>query len=314
MCTREKLIKQIKKNIFNISGKIEDRERKIDSITNKIIKKYTSQKFYKYRAINEHSLNNIKDNTIWLNTADEFNDVYDGLFSFTDEINIDNILSDMKTLLDAKGGNNLMMKNLGKSIPKDLEKTICEMYVALTTEIIQSNQKRTLVGSLSDRCDSIYMWGVYGNYGKGICIEYDYKDIQEAVEREKMGFYPVIYGKEYPETKNLFKAYLNKKQAFEKNYLALMKSEEWKQENEWRIIGVNEKEVGKNIKLKPSRIYFGPHTSEKDIEIVLEETKHQIECIKLEQSPTKFSLKIGECWNSINNSVKKTQKTPKEEI
>ena len=303
MLERDKLEEQIREEIYDEGKEILERKTTINSITNEYIKANGLQKFYKYRTINEYSLKNIKNNTIWLSTADTFNDVYDGVFSFTDGNSIDEITRDMNTLIDEllKGKMHFVKKILKNAInkfTKDKENSdiLCEMYTAMVSRIIQSNQSKTLVGSFCENYNSIYMWGVYGDNGRGVCLEYDYNEIKNAIKNKEMKFYPVLYGRQYPKVRNLFWEYMHKCEAFETNYLALMKSEEWKQENEWRIIGKTNDCVGTNLNIKPSRIYFGPNICKESIEKVLEVSEHKIECVQLKKSLTDFTLDKGKIY------------------
>ena len=47
--------------------------------------KFIPPKLYKYKPVNKYSLKNLAENTIWLNTPDEFNDPFDSVFSCTSQ-------------------------------------------------------------------------------------------------------------------------------------------------------------------------------------------------------------------------------------
>lgn len=98
---------------------------------------------------------------------------------------------------------------------------------------------------------NLKMWYMYSDCYKGACLEYNAKDIIEAVKEQKYSFTPVIYqgmGNVSIDTNNLFdKAVMHKL-----NY--------WKDEQEWRVFGKTTKD---GFMLKPQTIYLGPRIPQK---------------------------------------------------
>ena len=301
---REKYEKEIYRLIYDTeSNDTCEREKAIDDTIIEYVKENNIKKLYRYRSVNEYSKKDIIGKSIWLSTANEFNDMYDSAVCFIDDINKENIRKTMTTVIRGTdySKNSFLRKYMKKKILNIVNNGLrenskpVELFFRIHTKRICENiRKETLIGCFCEKFDSAYMWGVYGDHGKGICIEYDYQEIAELAKHNKMKLCPVLYRNEYANAESLFIEYKKTGETFNTNYLATIKSMEWKQENEWRIIGKTDKNKGENIRLiKPTCIYLGPYIDKKSRkEIVRIAQENKIKCKSLEKEMSKFSFVI----------------------
>lgn len=270
------------------------REKAIDDTIIEYVKEKNIKKLYRYRSVNEYSKKDIIEKSIWLSTANEFNDMYDSAVCFMEEINKENIQKAMRHVNQkSEYLNKLLEKIFSKATEKNWE-VMVQVMSKLNQIECEKIRKSTLISCFCEKFDSAYMWGVYGEYGKGICIEYDYQEMAELAKHNEMKLCPVLYRNEYANAESLFIEYKKTGETFNTNYLATIKSMEWKQENEWRIIGNTDKNKGENIRLiKPTCIYLGPYIDKKNRkEIVRIAQENKIKCKSLKKEMSKFSFAI----------------------
>lgn len=174
----------------------------------------------------------------------------------------------------------------------------------------------------SETYESILMWSHYANQHKGFCIEYDFKEL--GLDNSVTRFiFPVIYQnsifdmKDYmpdsnKEFVNVLKKYMGKiqpedilkglelPQSTTKTnnmvlfYNALIKSEVWAYEKEWRYVFLYKNIKYKSIFLpvpKPKAIYLGAMASKENCEKILELGKEKnINIYKMEIKSSEFAL------------------------
>lgn len=139
----------------------------------------------------------------------------------------------------------------------------------------------TSICSLSKTNMSQIMWQMYGDNYQGFCVEYDTNDI--LIENRKEAILPVLYKskRDYEPlnllTKLSLDAILYGEEKAEYEFalfltkILVTKNEEWKLQNEWRIVGY---QIGKHIPVKKiNKIYLGRKMSEENIEKMKEISK-----------------------------------------
>lgn len=204
-------------------------EGKISEAKEFLLKEIPKDKVvYKYfRGINR-DWNSITNQKVWLCQAGKFNDPFDCAFLY-------NCRS--KEVYDRKMEYKLAVEEGKKQFEQDKE-----------SECIQES---VFIACFSEKCDSMLMWSHYGDEHRGICVGYN---LHELIENHNC--FPVIYSNKMPQRKKLDIG--NKDVLYE---AILTKSEDWKYEEEWRIIDIDEKKTGRNGKLidfiKPVSIYMG---------------------------------------------------------
>ena len=234
---------------------------------------------FRYRTLNENTLNVLSNFAVWMSSAEKLNDPYELTIVYNeDDFN--------KTFFSQQDFYSTFQKLTKKEISKeeveeiinsedaDLKfKEICERkgFVwklsrpkAIRQKALDTFQeymrKRIKVCSFSERNDSILMWSHYANEHKGICIEYDFKndnDIFNVLE-------PVFYAEAgFDLTPYIFNVLENSRIL---KISAITKAKDWEYEKEWRIIFPNyiDTDGGYHIVPLPKQIYLGTRFEEND--------------------------------------------------
>lgn len=270
---------EIKTGEKNVSKMIHQRKI-LQELTNKI-----PQKFYRYRALtSEYEIDNIMNNRIWLSKPTEFNDPYDSM------INID-----VKQMIEKyfKYDSNLRQEydRLERKDKRELDRFIESERKKVQKEITyELEELRNSVGiaCFSETHDNLLMWSHYGGYHRGICLEYDARDIIA-----KFVFLPVIYTDLFENVIN----YIDMKNDSVKDkavVLFLNKSKDWRYEKEWRILELfpeDSVDVGILENLKPKKIIMGcriSNSNEKEIKKISK--KNGISLEKMQLDKTRFRV------------------------
>ncbi|MBS0588974.1 MAG: DUF2971 domain-containing protein [Proteobacteria bacterium] len=248
-------------------------------------------KIYKFRAINDHAISNFKNDTVWLCSADKFNDPYecaakcdteevtrqfsknnlDEWFSQTDfEKNLSSIeVAAVKASSDP-------MKELSKILigthegisGEEKEKIISELSAIerkLSLEIFsrfnRSMQRRVKICSFSSRVDSVVMWGHYADSHKGFAIEYDVTNWPQG-DLHRQILYPVIYKQDIFDSTKFHLQNALGKDVNNRHFCivsSIRKSPDWSYESEWRfVLPVNQFYLDMDYLMpKPSAVYIG---------------------------------------------------------
>ena len=282
-------------------------------------------KIYKFRGFNENALSNFYSDTVWLCSADNYNDPYEccttidfeALHQAISKDNLSGFLSwgDLKEHLTQVEisqirESNDPMRALAYSllekdgdIPEERRREVVEELVG--AHLKRNNdyyqrfnkraQKGTKICSFSERVDSVVMWGHYADNHQGFCLEYDVKDFPPGDVRRRI-LYPVIYSDQ------LFDAteYILQSMRYgDFNNLfgamaAIHKSPDWAYEKEWRfVIPMGDSCQGKNYAMpQPSALYLGARIQEDKKETLVEiARKKGVPVYEMDLSPTEFRLK-----------------------
>lgn len=258
---------------------------------------------YKYRVINEYSIQNLENDEVWVTTADKFNDPYDCALTldcqYIKEILKKNLISIVPTIMKQKGidlkvadaelenfRNQPLQAFLKYILEKDqtfakepdkiqeiisfIENFFEEKLKQQIQKHVNTSQKGIFICCFSELNDSILMWSHYAANHTGICVEYDFKqsgpgDILTRVLQ------PLIYK---DEIFDLSKYLLQDKEKFNNlvtSYLAITKSLEWSYEKEWRLsfsIGGGIDPFNRKVP-KPKAIYLGSKISAENKELII---------------------------------------------
>lgn len=280
------------------------------------------KKIYKYRRDVDHARANLGTDTVWMASPDTYNDPYDCSFTVAEE-NVLNALkiSSAREFADVyELETNVPDKQNKEAIPSPKpSKRVAEygrpifraapeihslqelllmapLIIEDVVRVLHNWRDLTSICSFSSVNDSILMWGHYAQNHKGFCIEYDLEQLQsEHPFRRKL--YPVIYSKKlYDLTAYVQKLVGPNRQAFNPSsplLSVLHKSDEWKYEQEWRVVSItNEAKGGHNWSVPtPSRVFLGSKMSSENVEAVRElcEGKN-IEVLQMELAEDRFQL------------------------
>lgn len=292
-------------------------------------------KLYKFRAINDFSVSNFENDTVWLCAADKFNDPYECATTWSvQDVLREHTKSDINNLIaHAKLEENLSPAELAIVHAADdpmmeLTKLLIgrhedispekrdEMITALfdvSNRISADNiprmncliQRGMKICSFSSRLDSVVMWGHYANSHSGFVMEYDVTSWPPGDIRRRI-LHPVIY------RQTLFDATKYHLQAIGKRdfnnlfgaIAAIHKSPDWSYENEWRfVIPMGESFSDQNYPMPtPSAIYMGSRISANDKGIIMRIAERKgIPVSQMSLSPFEFCLipnPIGEALHA----------------
>lgn len=253
------------------------------------------KKLYRYRPINEFLEDTLVNDIAFLCPAGKFNDPYDsGLTVNYNETHLHNIKNSVlyefckkfhhlvpgRTLESFSQEvqtltNDVPLKNLGfilgktlnqnESVIEDIELKI-NLFINQTYDIYENYMKdlnnkfqsKVFITCFSEVNDSILMWSHYAQFHQGICIEYDFSDL-DYTSRTLLTLSPVKY------TDKLFDIfkYPNRSTIDKIQLAALIKYNCWKYEAEWRLISFFKEE--QRFKLnKPTAVILGSKISQEN--------------------------------------------------
>lgn len=250
---------------------------------------------YKYRIVNDYTLNNLLNNTIWFNKAYNFNDPYDCGLTINQELIVSERLKrkllkefSEKYDVDVSGIKNLQTmsyrdllsfflyyyseySNIPEEVPKIVDDYISgfdSLHQRYVEKMNSLYQQSIFIACFSEVNDSILMWSHYASNHSGICIEYDFKQCGENHELTK-SLYPVNYSSRIFDMTN----YEKNKNAVDISVLAAVtKSKDWSYEKEWRLVFTLNSESGpfNGGIVSPTTIYLGTKINDTDKEKILE--------------------------------------------
>lgn len=277
------------------------------------------KKLYKYRAVNDNSKNNLKDNTIWMNRASEYNDPYDCALMLGFSSRSESDLREETIAVGKKHGVHFSKeeiqymkkcdtKNFYKKVFEknneclqanyDVEELSESVYLSinkrkksLSKKFSNQIQKSILCCSFSERNDSMLMWSHYAANHTGMCIEYDFTQLGEKSDITRM-LQPVIYRENiFDVTKYLENT--GRLNILFTSYLAMIKAKDWEYENEWRYI-IPERIIepfNKPLGCKPTAIYLGSRINTEDERCIREIAEEKsIPVINMQLSHNKFKI------------------------
>ena len=216
---------------------------------------------FKYRVVNEYSLNNLRESSLYLAPAASFNDPFDSSFSFdplfgqryaealvaslkeVDEAEKQRFLESPEPIMAVVEhyrnlvlGPHRMSDQDAKDIAAALEKRGAELVSGLASELVEGARKNYTICSLSARLDSLPLWAHYASNHTGFVMEYDFTKLSDS-DLLSLSLWPVVYSGVF-DARSLLNGFSPGKPF--NNLLpliaALHKSPDWSYENEWRIV------------------------------------------------------------------------------
>lgn len=220
---------------------------------------------YKYESINEYSLRNLKNATLFFNAPSSFNDPYDcslseASFVFDDNDRVE-LFNHMLSI--GKVTNIAPITNI-KDIPTKYIDQIDSMIFGCIPDIEDKQLHRYGCSCFSENNNHILMWSHYSNSHKGMCLEFDtsYEPFNKV--------FKVHYSNDFPQI-NPVKMIMNPGTdiIIEESVKPLLtKFECWQYEAEWRLFHKEpRKAYGYPVEALKA-VYFGTSIDEADLEIV----------------------------------------------
>lgn len=259
---------------------------------------------YKYRDDNEWTYKGIKDGELYLSPASKLNDEFE-LMPYVDLTCFSQIKS-----IDFNAIKFDEYDDVRKRILENLKQVgtlDTEDFFTVFKQFLEVLKNEYGITSLSENGESPIMWGHYGDEGRGILIEYDLNDLEEAMVGDLL-YRDVDYGDEKFDMSDTFLATLsgeiNDTAPTSDTLVKLLeycfiKSSDWQYEKEIRI--VSQKLRGKTFKLKPKSITLGGNM------LAIERIKY-IELAK----ELGIELKRADIFNTKNYAIKSVVYTEKD--
>ncbi|MGY5732340.1 DUF2971 domain-containing protein [Vibrio chemaguriensis] len=202
---------------------------------------------YKYRAINDYSLKNLEEDSIWLSDPRNFNDPYDCSFTKKDELDPydSSVVLDMalksgiissedqasiEAILSSETPTTTLMElsypdrpEYAQTMGDVLSTVIKEQGLGIISELSENMKQAFKVCCFSEDPKSILMWSHYADYHKGFCIAYDFGELGNEDLRTRM-LYPVIYSNSMFDASGIFSKNKTVNNILYINQTALIKS------------------------------------------------------------------------------------------
>jgi hypothetical protein len=268
------------------SGRINDNHRRMDEAI-AIKQAHIPAKIYKYRCVTDSALRNLKEDTVWLASPDDYNDPYDCGFQVSDE----EILPILRQTL-----NDEHARISGEAPPIPMDPQHAEKLLKDALEKLQKWRGLTKICSFSAAKDVILMWSHYGDHHRGFCIEYDLEALKPR-NLFRQNLYPVIYSPQLysltPYLQGLASADRGDFQVNAPLLSVLHKYEGWDYEQEWRALFVSKTPLSNRAQEvpKPSRVFLGAKMSDGDAKRVADICAAKgIEVSKMRMALDKFRL------------------------
>lgn len=217
---------------------------------------------YKYRALSKYAVEDIINHRFAATSIGSFNDIFDGaMHAYGDE-------EQRATLAQKKWEE---FEELGRRcglpglLPHDSFVKSMEVHYKQESrsKFRMDDYLGTYVFCLSERNDSILMWAHYANENAGICIEYDFNELDEESLVRKCLF-PVSYCSKPIDVLPLFDKDNPPTLLYPVDTAALCtalsKAKEWEYEREWRFVEIDIKAKAQRVFRRapiPKRIIFG---------------------------------------------------------
>lgn len=230
---------------------------------------------FKYRPIDLNTLEMIRDDFVYFNSPNNFNDPFD-----------------CKMIIEYKGDDdewNEYFKKKGQELSND-QKLLMKHHLINDVEKNTYNFQKNILSnfwvlSLSGKCDDILLWSHYAKNHSGLCIQYttveiyddksaahflefqkgaaDYQSQLSNLPNNFIMAHPVTYKTKMPRPYNVLKENLNDLTAF-----VTTKHENWSYEKEFRIFLPIEQVLQQKAKINyqiVSGFIFGIKTNKRDV-------------------------------------------------
>lgn len=273
---------------------------------------------YKFRKIDKYSLQNLINDTIWLETPSNYNDPYDCM------INVNNT-ADFRDRYLRRISHEGKIKISSEEMAKLQELNFMEIVSYLlqkdpNTQAQQANsvalyannfvkeeshkiidllnnktQNSILICSFSSKNTSILMWSHYAENHRGFCLEYNFKELG-VEDILNCALQPVIYQDKLLDIDRYILKSIDDIKTFNNLIsvlFAMIKAEGWKYEDEWRMVlplGSSYKPFNRTVP-KPAAIYLGSKISSDDEEMLLKIAKWKnIPSFRMKLDNTSFRM------------------------
>ncbi len=257
--------------------------------------------FFKYRTLDEYTLDSLKSKSVWLSEIQSLNDPFECSLQFDQNESFrfffksDIFKKNFKERFGVEISRKDQVEIAQNSEPYLAYARFCEKKgINLTSnpkqqfefiddrtrEILTEANRNIRISCFSERNDSILMWSHYANQHLGICIAYDLLD--EAQIRAFLQ--PAVY------SKDIFKLNtLDELNSVSHIMASLIKCEDWEYESEWRLTITSKAIIEKKFIATPipKAIYLGVR-----FDLNLPPLREQLMTLADEQKIPVFKMKL----------------------
>ena len=276
------------------------------------------KKLFKYREFDtsDNSIKNLANNTVWMNSPQNFNDPFDcamtvnphkitspekGIRTLFNSIGIPNELQEkiIPEFLEAAdpiteslrflASKNILDSKLAEELITELQSRAAEQIESFS----ESSKNLTKVCAFSESEKSVLMWAHYAKYHTGFCIEYDFPSLGfESITTRFL--YPVLYSEFlHDHTNHVAGIDITRANPLSIVLPVITKALDWSYEKEWRLVYSNNFMPTPQTQSvpKPTKVFTGAKISAKDSE-KLERicSALDIPLVQMKMSNTSFNI------------------------
>ena len=228
---------------------------------------------YKYRELNDYTIESLEHNLLWVAGIDSLNDPFECSLlldiheSWRNFFRREDFPEIFKTGYEIELTKEEIQQIINSPDPYLMYSKVCSskgIILKISSEqhsdktkpifnVLKDEWKTTIsICSFSECYDSLLMWSHYANQHKGVCVEYDFTDCDEF----RCFIQPVLYSNEVFKIKSVDEMNII-------NYViaSICKAKEWEYEKEWRLTPFSKRILEENKNLvsapTPKAIYLG---------------------------------------------------------
>ena len=266
---------------------------------------------FKYSKV-KNVISLLSDDLMFLPKIEDLNDPFECNIFYDLDVVLDKFIDNLDKFVDySKFDDEIISENESLFISKFLKQPFIESFEKILSEVEENFKNKTSIICLSEDYSITPMWAHYADNHKGVCIEYDLKNISNFMLQ--LLCFPIEYVEESDNTFEL-SALFDDNINTNPNWLlrlALRKSHNWEYEKEWRIIvsqfikdSFYEKSYGgvyfdefysdKHYMkfIKPKSVYLGLNIDSKDEEKVIDICRfRRINVYKMKKDRLGYNLK-----------------------
>jgi len=250
-------------------------------------------RLYKFVAINEYSLRNLKNAQLYFNSPSSFNDPFDCSKSAINYSYSDDDLPCLYNLfISETAPGSTVIANSFDDIPRDFVSLVRRKMPDFTARYQREYMHNVGCTCFSESNNNILTWSHYADGHKGLCLEFD-----TSIELFNKVF-KVNYSDSYPNLDFVTLITMDKKDKISEAMLEplLTKYTCWEYEKEWRAFHQEPNKLYGYGTTGLKSVYFGTSIDEADLEIVcliLLGQHHNINFFRASKSSQRYKLEFS---------------------
>ncbi|OUS12937.1 hypothetical protein A9Q89_04550 [Gammaproteobacteria bacterium 53_120_T64] len=236
--------------------------------------------------MSDYLLKNLEDGKVWVSNAAKLNDPFENFVIQGDFELFNDVYSDCrisyKEFLEA-GNRTNSIKNILIYTKFKFRWLCAKILVSLISKIViifpfsedrfgtpesrKVNGSEFSISCFSEVCDSVLMWSHYSSSHTGVCLEFNYEDIEQSIDSELCQVNYVNKPMRPIELKKMYKLTSTSELG---HHPLNFKHKAWSYEKEWRFMVKSFDKDGYLYNFpRPRRIILGVQTSQEDKDTLL---------------------------------------------